>query len=705
MTMNDEIKRHLGQGNCGPIELPEHEQLVIAKQIVAERMKRSNSIPWELNELDPHSCLYGDARRFCDPDIIKSYARHQDITVATATQRLAKRLGTSCGSIFGTDLSAGRAGPPHRLADTQYFSQQTGYSCSQTFPSVFHLQGTVWGLTLLQYSASDGDFIAGEAIYTNQETATYFALNVYANKIRDDVEVPCKELHLGYQHKQYRLAGEDLMIDNPDLPVSIFHDKRIAALLLGVSGLNFIPSTFGGKYNDISDVCLEPLRGKIVNLVPLASKESYQSLATQAAAILKAGAKTVLIATVPLLVQPKRTSDDEQLTIFNRLTRHIVTKSQVIGKNGELGFNLTGYCFLPPQFEKWAHEHGLTSGVSSDPPGRESISALLAKKTTLSDEYLLDTLLSPNYVSGVFGATHSGKTLFATTLALACACGLNVFTFSSHRKRHILYVHAEASGTKAASDIKQIAVGYNCHQKDLDTYFHLWSTKDRHLTSLATEEGKQQMEKEIEETKATLVIFDNFLTLAPEAVDGSSKWADLYSWFQKLSKNSGTAVLFLHHFNKEGNISGLQRIKDMTNNIFIISKKANSFQGKKGCLTSLQVQKNKEYPALDGFEAMYFLETHTHPEMGTPWHLVEDEIAESTSTVTTLLCPDDESLSPEANKVLTFITKKSRVKRKEIDQLLGCSEGTTQKYLKELLNAQRIERNGDGPSVSYALRE
>lgn len=708
MTMNDEIKRHLGQGNCGPIEFSEHEQLAIAKQIIAERIRQSGLIPRELSQLDPLSCLYGDANRYCDPDIIKSFARHQDLSLEAATGKLAKRLGTSCDAIFGTNLSSAKHnGPPQRLAGTQYLALQSAVNCFRTFPSTLYLHEKAWQLsTILQYSASDGDFVAGEAIYSDQDTGEYFALNVYADKIRNDVERPDKELHLGYQHKQYRLLNENLMLNKPELPVFIFHDKRIAGLLLEMDDLPFVPSTFGGRYDDISDVCLEPLMGKTVNIVPLASKKSYQSLTNQAEAFVKAGAKKVFIANIPLLLHPKKTSAEEQSTISDRLIRHIVIKSQVIGANGELGFDLTNHRSLPAQFKTWAHEYGLSSASSSENSERESISSLLAKSSVSPSEHRLEDILSREYLSGIFGDTHSGKTLVACTLAVSLACGVNVFDFSSHYKRHILYIHAEASGVKAAAIIKQIASGYTCRQEDLDTYFHLWSTKDRPLGSLKKEgEGKRQLERKIEETEAKLIIFDNLLSLIPEAVDSSHHWNDLYSWFQELSKNYGTAVLFLHHLNKDGDTSGLQRIKHMTNNIITLSKKDNSFQGKKGCLTSLRIQKNKAYQSLDGFDVTYFLEAHATPEAGTPWLKAENDPPASCNNTIIPTFTYNDSLSPEENTILKYIFEQGEANRKDIEKLLGCGAGTARNRMDRLLVEQYIEKIGSARATRYVLRE
>ena len=707
--MNETLKIHLGAGNCGPVEFSEQEQMAMLEQIVVERVKNSGFIPSVLNNFDLLSSLYGDARKYCSPDVIKNYARHEDLTLALATQRFADGLGISCGSIFGTDLSSGRQGPPHRLAETGYFSMRNSYNCHRTFPSTLHLHGIHWNLIkILQYSATDGDFVAGEAIYSDPGTDKYFALNIYADKMRDDVANPPKELHLGYQHKQYRLLGEDLMLDKPELPVFIFHDKRIAAPLLEMAGLKFVPSTFGGRYDNISDVCLEPLFGKTVSIVPLASKESYRSLAPQAEAILKAGAKKVFIATIPLLLHPKITLAEEQSIISDRLIRHIVVKAQVIGKDGELGFDLTNHRFLPPEFERWACGHALISDSPSAESGRGSISSLLAKSSVFSHEYLLEELLAPEYLSGCIGDTHSGKTLFAYTLALSLACGIDVFGFSSCNKRHVLYIDAETTGKSAAAKITQLAVGYGCRQEDLDKYFHLWSVKDHPIASLTTEETRQQIESEIAETGAKLIVFDNLLTQAPEVVQAPTKWTQLSSWFQQLSMKYGTAVLFLHHLGKDGSLLGLQQIRANTHNIFKISHAVGAAQEKPGCLMTVTIQKNKKYAALDGVQATYFLDPPIFgPESGTPWRKVEEgcpEYSAEAASISTSYAYDD-SLSSDENDILKHILERGVLKRKDVEKLLDCSESTARNRLHSLSEKQLIDKIGDGPAARYILRK
>lgn len=712
--MNSQLKKYLGSYNCGPVELSDHEQFDILKQLINDLFYNCNISKLDFlydisaqehNQLNPYDFIYGS--KLADPDRVKVYAYREDLSLRKSTQKLAEKLNIHPGGIFGTDLSHGREGTPKKLYNTCDLDLRTSSYGYSDLPAVFQLRGKKWQLTtVVQYSTAMGYFVAGEAIYSAQDTHDYFILNVYANRQTHTHNRPYKTLFLGYLNKQYRLSNEDLMLDKSELPVAIFHDKRVADYFIKDNGLNFIPSSFGGKYDDISDVCLEPLLGKTVYLFPLASKESYLSLAKQAEAIQQAGAAEVLISTTPLLLHPKKTSEENQLMISDRLIRHIVMESRFVWEDGSLNKD----CLPLNKFRSWSTEYGLSSGKDIENlPLFSSFSSLKDKIPLASDKYLLERLLFPGELSACIGETHSGKTMFAYTLSLGLACGVDVFCFSSTGKRPVLYIDAETTGQKAMENLSQLAKGYKCGLEELERNFKHYSIKDQSglITSLMDEKSRQQIEKIIEETNIKVVVFDNLLTLTSGVIQAPAKWVDLSSWFKNLAAKYNVAVLFVHHLGKDGNLLGLSQIESTTRNIFTISKSTNNIQNQPGCLMNLAIEKNKEYPALDGFRATYFLELpNAGSDMGTPWRKIEDnqtELPDGSPSKTKYVY--DNLFSLDVNKILEQLHKGRELSKKEVMDLLDCSDSTALNRLKSLLEKQKIDRRGEGPSTKYVLRK
>lgn len=241
----------------------------------------------------------------------------------------------------------------------------------------------------------------------------------------------------------------------------------------------------------------------------------------------------------------------------------------------------------------------------------------------------LEEILIPPDITGIIGSSDSGKTLLAYSMACALACGgyfLDIKCKSEHR---VLYFDCETSKDKIYQYKKRIENAYHYNSSKLNENFIIKSLVgqiDKNAKwNLVDADFQNRIKECIKESKPKFIFFDNLSKLCDNIT--SQIWKKINKFFKTISEDN-KSVIFCHHLNKKGKISGTEDIKNLSQNIIIVrqfQQVMKNYQNIKNidnsdCMCELEYIKFKGDPSKREVKQVWRLKyNHSNPCIGDKW--------------------------------------------------------------------------------------
>ena len=166
--------------------------------------------------------------------------------------------------------------------------------------------------------------------------------------------------------------------------------------------------------------------------------------------------------------------------------------------------------------------------------------------------YILDPILKPGHYCLIYGGTGVAKTWFTLAMALGISRGESFIDYWGYegKARKVLYVAGEMEPEMFGERLQKLA--------SLESKNFLLVRENLNLVDSADQE---RLLDTIAERGSQVVILDNLTTLAERGAYENG-FGKLLALINRL-KESGIAVVLVHHENKAGEFKGTTKIKDV----------------------------------------------------------------------------------------------------------------------------------------------
>jgi len=221
-------------------------------------------------------------------------------------------------------------------------------------------------------------------------------------------------------------------------------------------------------------------------------------------------------------------------------------------------------------------------------------------------ENSLEFYLRPSMITGIIGESETGKTMLGYTIASSLASGSSVLDFNVTKYHKVLYFDAETGEYDSKTRLDRIKNGYDISESLLEKNLKLIILSsgiyhDIQEIDLLDSAFQEWINKKIAEYDPEYIFFDNLASLGYN-LDHHIKWIKVKDFFKSLSRKK-YSVIYFHHLKRDGNISGTNKIEDLSQNIIkmrgksIVMSEYSSFLSKKiypqDCVTELEYKKSK----------------------------------------------------------------------------------------------------------------
>lgn len=166
--------------------------------------------------------------------------------------------------------------------------------------------------------------------------------------------------------------------------------------------------------------------------------------------------------------------------------------------------------------------------------------------------YIIDPILKPGHYCLIYGGTGVAKTWFSLAMALGISNGKSFIDYwdYSGKAKKVLYVAGEMEPEMFGERLKKLS------QTEAKNFFLI-----RENLNLVDSVDQERLLNTIAEHGAQVVVLDNLTTLAERGAYENS-FGKLLNLINRL-KESGIAVVLVHHENKAGEFKGTTKIKDV----------------------------------------------------------------------------------------------------------------------------------------------
>jgi putative DNA primase/helicase len=217
---------------------------------------------------------------------------------------------------------------------------------------------------------------------------------------------------------------------------------------------------------------------------------------------------------------------------------------------------------------------------------------------------ILNPILSTQGLSMIHSIRGTGKTYLALGIAHAVSTGTPFLRWSVENPCGVLYVDGEMPAVTLQARYAGIAKGADASTID-QKYSLKFITPDLQsgpMPDLSTIWGQSQVDAHLD--GIGLVILDNLSCLCRSGKENEAEsWLPVQGWALRL-RQSGIAVLFLHHSGKGGAQRGTSRREDLLDTVLSLRHPAD-YSPSEGLRCEIHVEKARSFhgDAAKGFEA------------------------------------------------------------------------------------------------------
>ena len=211
---------------------------------------------------------------------------------------------------------------------------------------------------------------------------------------------------------------------------------------------------------------------------------------------------------------------------------------------------------------------------------------------------VLSPLLNKASLNLLYGPRGLGKTFDAMSIAWAAASGGSFLGWQASRSHRVVYV----DGEMPASDMKKRLSAFGPPPDSLAFILSDLSGA-RRLPDLAEFAGQETLFKACGERWPNVLVLDNLSSLAGFHTNDPDPWLKMQRFFLML-RRCGTAVIIVHHANKQGGQRGSSQKEDVLDLVLALRQPPDYTQSQ-GARFELHVEKARGLcgPAVEPIEA------------------------------------------------------------------------------------------------------
>lgn len=325
----------------------------------------------------------------------------------------------------------------------------------------------------------------------------------------------------------------------------------------------------------------------------------------------------------------------------------------------------------------------------------KSLDEILSEPTEHRDgtPVRLNELIQPNNLTVIYGATETGKTFVAQSIALALASGNALWNFAGGTRRNVVYFDAESSLEALQNRIQRLQhiVG---NETSRINFYHKSDCIELGV-DLRENEARKKLLDVIPEK--SVVVFDNLLSLSGKEITHGNSWNNLQEFFNKLATRK-VSVILIHHEGKNGTAKGSSNITSLAQVVMHLTKSEQTDDS--GIAIRVEFEKCKTPGTLSGesFDAM-LSKSDT-----SSWKVTNSSPVLSTSTPTPneVEMPNMRGLTLDEQTIINqAITHGAHFSRKDAEIWLNKKSSSTNNILNSLCDNGMLEKLGTGKATKY----
>ena len=578
-----------------------------------------------------------------------------------------------------------------------------------------------------QYTANES---TSHAICQYVDTEGYY-ISVFAAY---DPELTNSALEIGKFAAPSLLLSNELLILYEKSPVFICPDIQIALLMrqnaryANIEPTQLIISGFLGEKAIIKSLAFGSLSRHPVTIITAPHQRSWEYLKELVQCCEKVGAKNIKIYPWPIFAN----EDSIDFSIYTEeLQKILKEKSQYCSSENIQSLIKDIYVEGIPagDFPEWEKSRGLNQPQSKHKNAHDKYSVMRKidnLNVTFSrkkiSQVALREMFASHYISLIWGSSNAGKSWVALEIAISLAAGKPCFYWTASSPCNVCYFDGEM-GQDLDLRVKQLAQEQQNLNMLINSNLHII----QHNSKLAprSDETQEIIISELKEKKINILIFDNVLSIIPEAAQNSTT---LFNFFAKLIHEK-IGVIFIHHSCKDGkehkgsvdflsrsqnviHLEGREQLqketnKDLNHGDERIFKNLELALETPGPLVRVTIDKCKVAPNLERQAMVYKM-----PVAGT-WEVVNGDMAVAQKHFNKEPEGYDNnqsaiysSLPDSQQKVYKFFLQNPQkdIKNKDIRSILEVKEGAIRNALRALEQSGHIERIGKDNKTTYRLK-
>lgn len=211
------------------------------------------------------------------------------------------------------------------------------------------------------------------------------------------------------------------------------------------------------------------------------------------------------------------------------------------------GIKAKGFALVDPEIKAAADSELKLNGHDKEISIQEKSPVLDAGDWLDTGQYEFDPLIENLFDAGdkvaIIGKSKTRKSFFAMQLLLSAVAGVPFLGFTIPKLRKALLIQYEIKESHFHRRLQRTCDSLGIHPDQLRGKLSIINARGMDLT-------REQVGKWVKESGAEIVLFDPIYKLMTEGENAVEDFKPLFQWFDKLAKETGAAILYVHHDRK-----------------------------------------------------------------------------------------------------------------------------------------------------------